>query len=232
MSGGRIFADCRLPSGMKTELEKLGFVVEGVQSNPALSEAIASHPDMNILTLCGKRFTTSETFVRKNRGDVLIEQGSERLSYPKEASLNAVCIGNDFICCSKSIDKAVLHYAEQCKLHTVFVQQGYVKCNLVVVSEKDKAVITEDCGIAKVLASEGYTVLKLNTYAVGLAPYAHGFIGGAAGTLGHIIAFTGNIRQHPEYGRILTFCSRYGKEVVSLGNEPLYDYGSLLSADC
>ena len=226
-----VWTDCRLPSEMKEKLHYFGCETIDVPPCGSLTEPIASHPDMNILTVCGKRFTRCETIVRNSRGDCLLLQGTDMLSYPDEAALNAVCIGNDFIYCEKSVYKPALHYASECGMRTISVRQGYVKCNVAVVNESQKAVITEDSGIAKVLRGAQYDVLKLNTYSVKLLPFQNGFIGGASGSIGDAMVFTGNIEMHPEYEAIRAFCRKHGKNAVSLSHEPLYDFGSLLPAD-
>ena len=113
----------------------------------------------------------------------------------------------------------------------IFVRQGYVKCNITIVNETKKAIITEDDGIAKALCARGYNVLKLTTHSVSLEPFPYGFIGGASGTFGDAVVFAGDIALHPEAEKIRAFCRRYEKEPISLGTGTLYDYGSLLAAE-
>ena len=224
-----VWTDCRIPQEAKEKLSELGCKVLSVEPCGVLNESIASHPDMNILTICGKRFTRNETFVRKREGDCFIPQGSSLLCYPEEAAFNAACVGNDFICCERSIYKPALRFAVDCGMNPIYVRQGYVKCNLVIVSGEKKAIITEDDGIAKTLWRCGYNVLKLNTHAVALRPFRYGFIGGASGTIDDFVVFTGNIAQHPEFSDIQRFCKQYDKKVLSLCETPLYDFGSILT---
>lgn len=227
----KLWTDNRITPEIKENLKNLGCKPLAVSACEILGRPIASHPDMNILSVCGKRFARQKTFVRENREDVFVSQGSKPLSYPEEAALNAVCIRNDFICCEKTVYKPALKFARECGLNVIFVRQGYVKCNMTVVNETKNAIITEDDGIAKALCARGYNVLKLTTHSVSLEPFPCGFIGGASGTIGDAVLFTGHIALHPEAEKIRAFCRQFGKEPVSLGTGTLYDYGSLLAAE-
>ncbi|MBR5308656.1 MAG: hypothetical protein IKU43_07780 [Clostridia bacterium] len=131
------------------------------------------------------------------------------------------------ICNTKTVHKKVLDYAEDSKLKIINVNQGYAKCNICVVDED--SVITEDCGIASILNKNGYDVLLLKNHCVRLPGYEYGFIGGASGKLAKDkLAFFGCIENHTEFGRIYDFLNRKGIEAVSLSDEPLTDYGSLI----
>ena len=57
----------------------------------------------------------------------------------------------------------------------------------------------------------------------------YGFIGGASGKIApDKIAFMGDISLHPEYDRIKRFLYKRDIEPISLSDEPLTDFGSLL----
>lgn len=224
----KVAVDCRMAPDMRKRLEMYGLQPISVVADPQLSEPIASHADMNVLVVGDRIFSSQETFVRKNRGEQPINRGVESRRYPNDAILNAVCVGRDFICRARSVYPEALRYAEACGMRIISVNQGYVKCNLLVVDENEKAVITEDVGIERTLAALGYTVLLLKTHGVNLEPYDNGFIGGASGVTEREVLFCGNIALHEEYRTIRAFCRRYGKETVSLGESPLYDYGSIL----
>jgi len=223
--------DCRMDKRIIESLIKLDCRLIFVDSNPLFDDAVSAHPDMNILQIEDKIFKT--TNVRLDCGELVSEKEKvgERLCYPQDVFLNAVCIGDDFICKKDSVLTKALEYATSCGMNVINVNQGYVKCNIVPVCEKNKAIITEDKGIAKVLCEKGYDVLMLQNLSVGLDPYKNGFIGGASGVIGDKIVFTGRISEHPEYCEICSFCGKYNKSVVELGNIPLYDYGSILKIE-
>ena len=152
-----------------------------------------------------------------------------KLQYPEDVSLNAVCISNDFICRKKSVDQVILEHAANIGMNIIDINQGYVKCNIAVVDEENKAVITEDEGIHKTLTENGYKVLLLKTHDVLLEPYKYGFIGGATGLYENTLLFTGNVKKHAEYERMKAFCDFFGVEIKSLSKDYLYDYGSILT---
>ncbi len=224
----KVAVDCRMAPEMIAQLKKYGVQPIPVAPDPHLSAPIASHADMNVLVIGERIFSSQKTFVRSSRGEQPIDRGIDSYHYPNDAMLNAVCIGNDFICRSKSVYPEALRYAEACGMRIVSVNQGYVRCNLLVVDEHKKTVITEDVGMERTLTAHGYTVLLLKTRGVRLEPYDNGFIGGASGVTDREVLFCGNIALHEEFSTIRAFCRRYGKEVVSLGKNPLYDYGSIL----
>ena len=184
--------------------------------------AVAAHPDMNYLEVGNKTFTINDV----EESSLYSEE--TKLKYPSDVFLNAFCIGKDLICKKNAVSRQVLEYADSLNFNVIDVNQGYVKCNIAVVNEIKKAVITEDKGIEKVLALNGYDVLLLNGHSVQLNPYDHGFIGGASGLIDGKLIFCGNIKKHPEYERIAAFCMKYDTDILSLSDNDLYDYGSIL----
>lgn len=149
------------------------------------------------------------------------------IKYPGDVLLNAVFLGDKLICCKKHIHKDILEYAQQNDINIINVNQGYTKCNICAVDEK--SVITEDSGIAKTLIENNFNVLLLEKHFVKLPDYKYGFIGGASGKISlDKLAFYGNIEKHPEYNRIYDFLYKRDVEAVSLSDEPLMDYGSLI----
>ena len=186
-------------------------------------DAVAAHPDMNYLQIKNSLFTICDAF---NLSEKLYSTG--KLKYPNDVLLNAFCIGEDFICKTGAVFTEALDYAKSVNMNIIDVNQGYVKCNLAVVNAEEKAVITEDRGLHKVLGEHGYDVLLLETNSVNLDPYEYGFIGGATGNIDGKLIFAGNLKKHPEHKRILDFCFKHKTECVSLSDDELYDYGSIL----
>ncbi len=223
-----VAADSRMNIKILENLKKIIPNIILIPQNPSFDDAVSAHPDMNILQIKDKIFAFSSTNVLG--GEIVNIKINKRgkLSYPDDVRLNAVCIGNDFICRKSSVDVEALNYAEKCGMRIIDVKQGYVKCNIVVVSENKKAVITEDEGIEKTLTLAGYDVLRLATHDIRLEPYDYGFIGGASGKFEDKLLFTGDIKKHSEYSIIKAFCDKYSVKLLSLTDEQLYDYGSLL----
>ena len=224
-----IYIDYRVSDKILSRLLSFGYPVIKIIPDKYIDTSVASHADMNLLKINNKIFATTnvrfENDIQVNR----VDTSPINSLYPHDCFLNAVCIGNDFICSKKSIYTQALDFAEKNNMNIIDVSQGYVKCNICVVSEDEKAIITEDAGICEKLSCNGYDVLMLNTHCVGLKPYEYGFIGGASGLIDGKLCFTGNICAHAEYTRIRDFCEKHSVELVVLSDEALYDYGSIIT---
>ncbi len=213
----RVLCDCRISKKIEDKLTQLGYSVMKIQKNKIFDEPISAHPDMNYFILNDCIYSV-RTFVCCGK----------LLKYPDDVLLNGAVVGKDIICNREHFSQNIIRFAESNDYRIINVKQGYAKCNIALVSEKDKAVITEDAGIAETLRNYSYDVLKLDCHCVKLFPYEYGFIGGASGKLSeNILAFTGRIEEHAEYDRIRRFCNKYEVEPISLSDEPLYDYGSI-----
>lgn len=141
-------------------------------------------------------------------------------AYPSDVLLNALALGENIVGKIDSLSSAVL--SEGIPVNT---KQGYAKCNACKVSEN--AVITEDVSIAKALIGLGADVLLTEKGHVTLHGFDCGFIGGASGCDAENVYFCGSIETHPDCDKILDFCRKHGKGVVSLSREPLTDVGTI-----
>lgn len=224
-----VYLGCRVKKVAVDALISHGFEPIFVPQNDKFDSSISDHADMNILFLGNVVF--SGTNVRFGVNDKVISinrTAKAKLLYPDDAYLNCVAIGKDLICNKKSIATEVIDYATTCGYSIINVNQGYTKCNIAVVSEKSKAIITEDPGIYNSLIRAGYDVCLLETHSVKLQPYEYGFIGGSCGLHNNCLYFNGNIYLHPEIEKIFSFCKKYGVEIVALSDDELEDCGSLL----
>lgn len=224
-----LYIDYRVSDVILSNLESFGYPVIKVMPDKHIDHHVASHADMNLLKINNKIFATTNVRLGNDIQANRVDTSPINSLYPNDCFLNAVCIGNDFICRKKSIYPQALDFAEKNNMNIIDVSQGYVKCNICVVSEEEKAIITEDAGICETLSCNGYDVLKLNAHCVSLKPYEYGFIGGASGLIDGKLCFTGNICGHAEYTRIRDFCKKHSVELVSLSGEALYDYGSIIT---
>ncbi len=223
-----LVVDERIPECIIKNLKEFRREIIKISGDPKMDEAIRSHPDMNVIRVKNKTFAFESTNVRFFNTSKILIPDKQKLHYPDDVLMNAVCVGNDFICRRSSVAGEILDYAEKSGMRIINVNQGYVKCNIAVVSELHKAIITEDIGIADTLKKYSYNVLLLKTHGVKLNPYDYGFIGGASGIIENNLIFCGNIKNHAEYDRIIDFCKTFDVNVVSLSDHALYDYGSIL----
>lgn len=108
--------------------------------------------------------------------------------------------------------------------HTIQINQGYTKCSTIVVRN---GFITEDTGVFTALSRAGKNVLLIDKGHVSLKGYNYGFIGGASVWLQNVdtLLFFGNITQHPDYGKIVEFCSKMQVYVEYIKDMELTDIG-------
>ena len=95
----------------------------------------------------------------------------------------------------------------------------------------DNALITADKSIYSISQNNGLDALLISEGHVDLNGYGYGFIGGASGAVDSYVLFCGDLSNHPDGERIAEFCQKHGKAPVSLSDEPLYDYGTVMLLD-
>ena len=185
----------------------------------AVSEPISMHPDICIIKLGSS--LKSPVFA----GNTTL-LGPE---YPKDVLYNAVVTERFFICNTKTVSRDLVNAVNMLypDIKTVHVQQGYTKCNIVVVDENH--FITEDEGIFKALdTEEGAECLLIEGGHVKLPGHERGFIGGASGRIGNEIWFNGDISVHPDHDRIMSFIEYRGLSVKYVPGKHLLDIGSII----
>jgi len=190
------------------------FVVDNGVVKSRVGEAIICHPDIYYCNL------GSEIY----QGDVsLLDK-----EYPKDVLYNAARVGSYFFC-SKYTHRGLVDKAEAMGLKLIFVPQGYVKCNLVVIDEGH--VITEDEGIYNALQCSGADIecLLVTKGHVALPGYKYGFIGGASGRIGDELIINGDLSVHPDFIEISAFVSNAGLSLKYFEEYPLEDIGSIIS---
>jgi len=147
--------------------------------------------------------------------------------YPNNVWFNHLVLNNKIICNKKYTPSQILEYCSDNSKKIINVNQGYTKCSTAVVS--DNAIITSDTGIATACKKYGLDVLKIRCGYILLPYYNYGFIGGCCGKLSDCtLAFTGKIKQHPDYNNIKSFLLNHQINILELSNKPLLDIGSIL----
>ena len=223
-----------MPDDAKRGIRENGFEIIELPPSPALQTQVASHPDM--LIYFGEKLITSEGYyaVAKLEIDKIsrisgkaVEFASEVIKpdYPFDVRFNAFEVGRCLFCSEKGVSGAVTDDAKRRGLDIVYVKQGYAKCSTVVVGEN--AIITADVGIANAARARGVYTLVVSSGGVTLDGYDHGFLGGASGAFGNKVYFCGDLERHPDCAKIVEFCEKHGKKVVSLSPSPLFDAGTI-----
>lgn len=211
------------------------FGIEILQIKPCdkLSSPVSSHADMLLHHLEGNQV------VAANGESYLIEElqqyGFEAVHsnvcishvYPHDTVLNAARVGNRLFANKTALDAIVSQYCAQNRIEVIPVRQGYTKCSTVVVN--NNSIITADQSIAAAAEAANVDVLKITPGYVKLNGYEYGFLGGACGLIGKSkLAFAGNVKTHPDYEKIKSFCCCKHVELISLFGGELLDVGGIL----
>ena len=232
--------DCRMSEKCRASLKRFGFELIEITENPNLDKPISAHPDISVfsygnIVITENRSTTvvlEHLFIKGGQIYKLTEgcYFKNKTIYPYDCVLNFAVCGKHLIGNMRYVNEEILSIADEYNLILVDVKQGYAKCNICVVS--DNALITEDKGIANKCREYGIDVLLLENNSVKLDGYEYGFIGGASGTMfgneSNTILFCGCVEKHPQFEDIKMFCKKHRAETISLSDEDLYDYGSII----
>ncbi len=194
-----------------------------------ISGAEKYHADMCLCHLGGNKFladsgNTDMIHLMSGLGAEINRCEGISAEMPK---LNVCFLDDKVICNVKKTDSAIIEYCNRNYIKLLHTKQSYAKCSTAIVSKN--AVITSDSSIYKVCRENDIDVLKISHGHIMLEGYDYGFIGGTCGLLNkNTIVFSGNISLHKDYENIKAFAANYGVDIVSLGNEPLYDIGGIL----
>ncbi len=212
-------------------LSSLGIKAIPIYNNISLKDnPVAAHPDVNLLQISSEDLFCGDLNISSNLPlfyKLHKTQGSFSKKYPGDVLLNAVRIGDKFICNIKTIDKAVLEFVYKYGLNIIHTNQGYVKCSICVVDEN--CIITDDESIYKSTQNYFDDVLLIEKGSIRLQGLNYGFIGGATGKIDkNKIAFNGRIESHKNHKQIIDLLSKYKIDPVELTNDILTDIGSII----
>lgn len=215
-------------------LSELGYHVMLTKPLPQLISYERYHADMQCLIFDDHAFVLREcTSLAETLSEyyhVVLTEEDIGGKYPDNVKLNAAVVGNTIVANLKALDKKALTYAEKAGYQLIYVNQGYAKCSMAVVS--DRAVITADSGIYNSLKEAKIDVLKIRQGRVRLSGAEYGFIGGASGldinNGKRTLYFAGCIERHPDYAEIKMFCDQHRTKIVSLTEDNLTDIGGII----
>jgi hypothetical protein len=211
-------------------VEDLGIKIINSENITILLPFEQTHPDMQIF-----HYNKNTVFVLKECEElgkelelyfdnVVYTQQPIKKDYPNNVLLNAVSIDNKIICNEKSIDTTIRQAIKNNSIYNV--NQGYTKCSTCIVS--NNGIITSDKSIYKAV-NKDLDVLLIQSGYIELKGTDYGFIGGCSFKLNKsTLAFTGNIKLHPDYENIKSFCLNHNVNLFSLTNDKLQDIGSII----
>ncbi len=227
--------DYRTPVGVLDSLKK-EFEVIQLPPDTSLPDTVNGHCDLLIFRLENFLISRKSYYpTAKNEIDLICKKADLKLilsdaeagdKYPNDCGLCAAVSGNKIICRKASADGEILRLAKALGYSILNVGQGYSKCSCAILA--DGAIITADRGIAAVTLENGIDTLLISEGHIDLPGYSHGFIGGASGLCGNRLYFCGDPQIHPNQDAIEDFARKHSTECISLGDEKLYDVGSLI----
>ena len=214
-----------LPVAMRQMLHQHNIILYDCPPHPALPDPVCTHPDLMTFYAGNGQIIIDRTFSMDLPPQIQIQKGTAILgsSYPQDIAYDACQIGSHLFCKPDATAEEILRLP----LSVVPVRQGYAKCSIAVIGKK--AAITEDIGLARAMCDVGIDVLLISPGGVSLPGYEYGFIGGACGKIApDTLACFGDITKHPQYAEICAFCKKHGVKLLSLSDDNLTDYGSLI----
>ena len=224
-----VLMSCVEKEGSAT-LEKMGVKVIETESNTALPEPVAHHPDMLFLhlkeNLCAV-INKKQSFVSnlEDIGFSVIEAKNRYYNeYPHDIGLNCLILGKAVIGNIAYIDSLVKETLNDYKF--INVSQGYTKCSVCVVNEH--SIITEDESIYNALKNN-FDVLKIESGFVDLKGYNCGFFGGCTGLIDkNLLAVNGELKYHKSNTEIIKFLKERNVDILEIKKGNLTDIGSIL----
>ncbi len=223
------FAD---PESLAT-LKKLNIEYYKTESLDFLYEPVNTHPDMQIHFVDDNTAVVApsvyEYYAKILPSNITIYKGEKDpgRTYPEDCAYNVAKLGKRVIGNLFYVDSVIKDLYTAKNFEFINVKQGYTKCNLCVVD--NNSVITEDEGLFKTLSKQGIDVLKIPYGEVKLKFFDNGFIGGATGKIvPDKIAFYGDVSQTSYFEQIESFLSTRSVEMISLSQNTLNDFGSIL----
>lgn len=215
-------------------LEKMGIDVIYTVRHPILYNAVSYHPDMILHHLGGEDIVVApdvdKNFLWQLEGyGFNIIKGETPLyrNYPGDIAYNVARIGDVAFHNIRYTDKVLLNELKKRGVKLIDIKQGYAKCSICIVNEK--AIITQDVGIANKAREHGIEVLLVPPGNIKLYELNYGFIGGATGLISKSeLAVAGNIQFYKYKDEILDYLDNNGISVVNLVCDEITDIGSII----
>lgn len=227
-----IFVSHRIYPELLDKLHTIDQVVL-IPETEHLYPGIKDHTDLHIHAIGQHLFISQEVYpaiseqLASSQCKLSIINDSLGLNYPDTALLNVISSPKYMICNESIVSKDLLSYARSMNLILYNVPQGYVRCTTLPIT--DTALITDDPGIEAGLKGSELQITLIGRGHIELKPYDYGFIGGTAGCIDGTVYFNGDIRDHPDYGQILSVCQQNNKSIYYIEDKPLVDIGGIIN---
>ncbi len=204
-------------------IQSKNYQIVKIKASKSTYQAIAKHPDIFAFSLGEKLIIAPEVtkYFDENLKDFLLWGKSEiKREYPGNICYNVARVGSFAIHNTKYTDPMI---KEKLDCQWIHVNQGYTKCNTLIVNED--SLITSDKSIYKATINKGLNCLLIRPGDIVLKGLDYGFIGGASVKVNDEIIFYGDIRKHPDYPQIKEFIENRNLK-IKFFKFPLEDIGS------
>ena len=164
---------------------------------------------------------------------IKVKKKKKRLDskYPLDIAYNVGRIGNFAVHNFKYTDEVLKYYLKKEKLKLINVNQGYTKCSMAIVGDKD--IITADYYIDNILKQHGINSLLIKAGDILLENQNYGFIGGCTGNISNIeVVYSRNLNDHREKREIEKFIHSLNKKIIYLSEETIKDIGTIIALNC
>lgn len=203
---------------------------------PGMDPRVASHPDMLMMAI-GQDVVVPRSYAGRTEVRSLLEMWIRRCglrltrcerspgeSYPADVLCNGLLYGGTLYGKLSALAPEILRLAAERGMDAVDVHQGYTGCSALACGD---VLLTADPSIRQAVLARGGDVLALSPGGIDLPGYNTGFIGGAGGyAAGHAVFF-GDVRRHPDGGRITQTLEKRGIRWHCLSDGPLTDFGGI-----
>lgn len=184
-----------------------------------------THADMQVLPIDDetvfvlKEASELTVILEKHYENVIVCKDDIIRTYPFNTVLNCAVIQNNIFCREDFVYDELLWTAEEYGFNIIDTQNGYAKCSTAIVT--GNALITDSREIGRRAREEtNIDVLEISYGGVSLLDTNRGYIGGCCFKIDNdILAFTGKIRNHPEYDNIKSFCLNHGVFIEELSDD-------------
>lgn len=219
-----------LPEEMIERLSAFGECVK-LPAFHMLPEPICRHPDMlaakiGDTLILHRQYTEGRQLCDSLGIRYILSEDPVGPSYPQDIRLNCFAVSGFFFANQKYVSCTARQTAEQEGLIAVHVAQGYTKCAAAVIGGR---IATQDPSIAEAANKHRIPILKLPPGGIGIERYESGFLGGACAAVNEsTLAFFGNLDLYDGAAALRSFFGAIDIRLVSLGTDPLFDYGGLI----
>ena len=227
-----IIASSLMPEQAKERLQAFGEVL-WLEPTDFVYPSIAAHPDIYFFQYAENQLvfapnTPKEWIAFLHQKGVKLMRGRKALglNHPETTFYNACGTTNLLVHNLKHTDERILRlYEDKTQIN---VNQAYTRCNLLALS--DKAFITSDEGIFRILTEKQFDVLFIDPHQIHLEGHDYGFFPGCCGVFGNQLLVCGNTQLLKEKEALDAFLTRNGFSLVELHDGVLVDLGGIYNA--